>query len=148
MAPPSEITSTPARQIRWMRSGRSTGIQSPDISTVRSPQRAPSGRAEACSTSIAIRAGTEFHTVTPWASISSHHRPGSRLVPRSGRTSVPPAPSTPNTSNTDRSKLSEDSPSTASEASMPKRSQTSTLVFTAAACDTATPLGAPVDPEV
>src|SRR6185369_14338906 len=104
--------------------------------------------ASPCSRYIDISAGTEFHTVTPWSCTSRYHAAGSRRAAGSGRTTAPPAPRTPKMSHTDRSKLNDDRPRTRSVGPIWYRALTSTQVFSAARCDTATPFGVPVEPDV
>ncbi len=68
------------------RSGRPTGIQSPDSRTSRSVGRQRlAAPLEPCSTSISSSAGTEFQTVTRCARASSAQRPGSRPAPGVGQ---------------------------------------------------------------
>lgn len=147
VAPPRLITSAFGATAR-IRSGRLTGIQSPLSMTRRSPATSTAGLPAACTSSISIRAGTEFHTVTWWSASSRAQRTGSRSSPGPARTSAAPAARVPKMSYTDRSKPSEERANTRSSAWTSNRSLMSAMVLRAPRWSVITPLGSPVEPEV
>lgn len=146
VAPP-RLTTRNSGQRRRARSGSERGSQSPER---RARRRGLFGapRPSRYSTSISRSAGTEFHTVTPWASSNSAQRSGSRRAQASGRTIVPPAARVPKTSYTERSKPSAERANTRSSGPTPNRSSTSVTVLRAPRWSIITPLGTPVEPEV
>ncbi len=84
------------------RSGRVSGIQSPESTDSRSdssgrppPRRS---RTSASPTSSSIRTGTEFHSVTRSACTRPAQTSGSACSNGGGTTTVPPCVSTPKTS--------------------------------------------------
>ncbi len=95
VAPPRLTTWTPPGAAARTRSGRLTGIQSPESSTSRRRSGSGSPRWPRCSISMSSSAGTEFQTVTRWPASISVQRAGSRAADGSGSTSAPPAASGP-----------------------------------------------------
>ncbi len=130
VAPPRLMSSMSGRSER-RRSGRVTGIQSPDRSARRKEPRVTSPRRAEYSMSISIKAGTEFQIVTACSAMHRAQCSGSFTPSASGMTIVPPAASVPKMSHTERSKLREERARTRSAGPTRKRSFTSSTVFTA-----------------
>ncbi|SIM56013.1 Uncharacterised protein [Mycobacteroides abscessus subsp. abscessus] len=92
--------------------------------------------------------GTQLIIETLWRRINSTHVVASARCAASTATTAAPTENMPKMSYTDKSNSRADSPSARSEVTTSNSSFKASIVFIAAACETSTPFGVPVEPDV
>ncbi len=139
---PYRLCSSVCGRRSWQRAASSAPSASPEQMTRRSAGRAGSSRKSSSMD------GTKCMVVTSWAVARAARRAPSRWASGSATTSPAPVMSGQNSSHTDTSNDSGVLCSTRSSGASPNVSCIHSSRLTIARCETPTPLGRPVEPEV